>query len=398
MKRSGIVEIKNEGKYAMIGGRGAQIKSFIVMDVMERAEEMERHGERIIHLEVGEPDFDTPEPIKEACFRAIKDGKTHYTHSLGLKQLREAISEHYEIKYGVFVDPERIIITSGTSPGMFLLFAALIEKGDEVIISDPHYACYPNFVTFLDGIPVFVDVYEEDGFQYRSEKIAEKISTKTKTIVINSPANPTGTLLSAERIEKIASMGYYIISDEIYHGLVYEGKEHSILEFTDRALVLNGFSKLYAMTGWRLGYVIVPKEFIRPIQKIHQNFFISCNAFVQWSGIAALKEAKSYVDSMVKTYDERRRLIIRRLRELGFGIKVDPTGAFYVLANARKFSNDSFRLAFDILEKAKVGVTPGIDFGKNAEGYLRFSYANSIENIEEGMNRIGRYLQENYTG
>jgi aspartate/methionine/tyrosine aminotransferase len=380
----------------MTYGRASEIKPFIVMDVMERAEEMERQGERIIHLEVGEPDFETPEPIKEACYRAIKDGKTHYTHSLGLKELREAISDHYKIKYGVFVNPDQVIITSGTSPGMFLLFSVLVEKGDEIILPDPHYACYPNFIRFLNGVPVFVDVYEEDGFQYRPEKIKERITPRTKAIIINSPANPTGTLLSAERMKIIADMGHYIISDEIYHGLVYEGKEHTALEFTDRALILNGFSKLYAMTGWRLGYIIVPKEFVRPIQKIHQNFFISCNSFVQWSGIAALKETGPYLESMIRTYDERRKLIIKRLKEIGFGIKVDPTGAFYVLANAKRFSNDSFRLAFDILEKAKVGVTPGIDFGNNGEGYLRFSYANSIENIEEGMDRIGKYLHENY--
>jgi aspartate/methionine/tyrosine aminotransferase len=195
-------------------------------------------------------------------------------------------------------------------------------------------------------------------------------------------------------MKAIADFGKTVVSDEIYHGLVYEGKEHSILEFTRRAMVINGFSKLYAMTGWRLGYLIVPPEFIRPLQKMHQNFFISANAFVQWAGIAALKESEADVNRMKKLYNARRKFIIGKLRELGLGITVEPTGAFYVLANARRYSMNSFELAFDILEKAKVGCTPGIDFGSNAEGYLRFSYANSIENIEEAMKRLKRYFQE----
>lgn len=378
----------------MITRRAEEIKPFIVMDVMEKAEELERQGEDIIHLEVGEPDFDTPECIKEACCQALKEGNTHYTNSLGLTELREAIAENYLKKYGVEIEPDRVLITAGTSPGMLLLFSVLLEKGDEVILSDPHYACYPNYVRFLDGRPVFVDVFEEDGFQYRPDQIVERMSKKTKGILINSPSNPTGNLLSSERMEEIASLDTYIISDEIYHGLVYEGKEHTILEFTDRAFVINGFSKLYAMTGWRLGYLIVPKGFIRPIHKMLQNFFISCNAFVQWGAITALKEAHADVERMVRIYDERRQAILKGLRSLGFGITVDPTGAFYILANAKKFSNDSYAFAFDILKNAKVAVAPGIDFGQNAEGYLRVSYANSKENIEEGIDRIRRYLQE----
>jgi aspartate/methionine/tyrosine aminotransferase len=210
--------------------------------------------------------------------------------------------------------------------------------------------------------------------------------------MINSPSNPTGNLLSESRMREIARFSPYIVSDEIYHGLVYEGQEHSILEFTDRAFVLNGFSKLYAMTGLRLGYLIAPPPFVRPIQKMQQNFFISANAVVQMAGIAALEKAEADVARMKRLYDERRRYMVKRLRELGLGITVEPTGAFYVFANARHVSNDSYKLAFDVLEKAHVGVTPGIDFGQNGEGYLRFSYANSLENIAEGLNRIEHYL------
>jgi len=368
------------------------ITSFIVMDVLERAHEMERRGIDVIHLEVGEPDFDTPACVKAAACQALENGHTHYTHSMGILELREAICEHYADAYGVSVAPDQVVVGSGTSPVMFVMFAALLEIGDEVIISDPHYACYPNFIKFMQGLPVTVPVYEEDGFQYRPEEIEKKISAKTRAIFVNSPSNPTGNLLSPERMKVIADMSPYIISDEIYHGLVYEGHEHSILEYTDRAFVLNGFSKLYAMTGLRLGYLIAPKKFIRTIQKVQQNFFISANSMVQIAGIAALREAGEDIARMKGIYNERRQFMIRRLKELGFGITVEPTGAFYVFANARHLSADSYKLAFDILENAHVGVTPGIDFGQNGEGYLRFSYANSRENIAEGMNRLERYL------
>jgi len=378
----------------MVTKRASEIPPFIVMDILEKAQEMERGGKDIIHMEVGEPDFDTPECIKEACYKAIRDGKTHYAHSLGLIELREAICEHYFTKYGVDISPDQIIVTSGTSPAMFLLFSALIEKGDEIIISDPHYACYPNYISFFEGVPARVNVFEENGFQYTSEGIREKITPRTKGIMINSPSNPTGNLLSPEMMSEITSQGIPIISDEIYHGLAYEeNQEHSILEFTDNAFVMNGFSKAYAMTGWRLGYLIAPKEYIRPMQKIQQNFFISANSFVQWGGVAALREAGNDVVRMRNIFNERRRFIIKRLREIGLGIAVEPTGAFYILGNIKAFSTNSYEMAFDILEKAHVGVTPGIDFGKNCEGYLRFSYANSIENIGEGIDRIERYLK-----
>jgi aspartate/methionine/tyrosine aminotransferase len=378
----------------MISKKAQEIPPFIVMDVLEKAQELERKGERIIHLEVGEPDFDTPECISEAGYRAICDGKTHYTHSLGLIELREAIAEDYWKRYRVKVSPEQILVASGTSPAMLLLFSALLEPDDEVILSNPYYPCYPNIIRFVGGSPVFVPVMEEDGFQYLPEMIEERLSPRVKGIMINSPSNPTGNVMGPERMIKIAGYSPFVVSDEIYHGLVYEGEAHSILEFTDHAFVINGFSKLYAMTGWRLGYLIAPKEFIRPMQKIQQNLFISASSFSQWGALAGLNEARKDVERMRETYDHRRRFLIPRLKELGFGITVQPTGAFYVLANAKRFSQDSYRLAFDILTEAKVGVAPGIDFGTNAEGYLRFCYANSMENIEEGMNRLQRYLEK----
>jgi aspartate/methionine/tyrosine aminotransferase len=371
----------------------ADLRPFIVMDVMERASILERQGRHIIHLEIGEPDFDTPQCIREAGMRAIREGKTHYTHSLGILELREAICRRYLDTYGVHINPGQVIVTSGTSPAMVLLFSALLENRDEIIVPNPYYPCYPNIIIYVGATCVFVTVHEYDGFQFRPEEVAPKITPHTKAILINSPSNPTGNLLSAERMQRIADLGLYVISDEIYHGLVYEGKEHTILEYTDKAFVLNGFSKLYAMTGWRLGYVIAPPDFIRPMQKIQQNLFISANSVSQWAGLTALNEAQPDVERMKAIYDQRRHYMIKRLKELGFGIGVDPVGAFYVLARANHLSTNSYELAFEILEKAGVGVAPGIDFGTNAEGYLRFSYANSLENITEGLERVEEFLK-----
>lgn len=377
----------------MIARRAEEITPFIVMEVLERARELERQGVDVIHLEVGEPDFDVPLAVKEATRKALDRGLTHYTHSLGDLELREAICRHYEKTYGVFIKPEQVVVTSGTSPAMMLVFSSLLERGQEVVLSDPGYSCYPNFISFLGGVPVRVPVYEKDGFQPRAEAIRERIGDQTRAILINSPSNPTGNLLSEENMKAIAGLGPYIISDEIYHGLVYEGKEHSILEFTDHAFVLNGYSKLYAMTGLRLGYLIAPERFVRPIQKMQQNFFICASSLAQRAGIAALEETGPDVAEMKRIYNQRRKFMVRRLREMGFGITVEPTGAFYVFANAQHFSGDSYALAFDILEKAHVGVTPGIDFGPSGEGYLRFSYANSLQKIADGLERIERYLK-----
>lgn len=386
-----------------ISKRCCDITPFLVMEVLEAAQEMERNGESIIHMEVGEPDFDTPDCIKRASCKALDNGHTHYTHSLGIIELREAIAEDYRKNYGVTIQPGNIAVTQGTSPAMLALFSAILEEGDKVITSDPCYACYDNFITFAGAESLKIPVSEEDSFQFRVSAIREAIAANdnVKAILINSPANPTGTLLSEERMKAIAELAeefnLWIISDEIYNGLVYEGEAHSILEYTDRAFVLNGFSKLYAMTGWRLGYLIAPQDFIRTLQTVCQNFFISANSMAQWGGVAALKEADLDVAHMKKTYNERRIYILDRLKKMGFNIKNDPTGAFYVLVNmrhlAKKFDGSSLQLAYDILEKAKIGVTPGIDFGPGAEGFIRFSYATAMDDIKEGMDRLEKYLE-----
>lgn len=378
----------------MIAEKARNITPFIVMEVLERASVLEKEGKNIIHLEVGEPDFDIPSCVLKASEIAMKQGRTHYTHSLGDPELRQEICKSYLKNYGVKISPDQIIVTSGTSPAILMVLQALCNPDDEIILSDPGYACYPNFISLAGAKMVKVPVYEEDGFQYRPENICAAITERTKAILINSPMNPTGNLLSPETLKAIAEFSPYIISDEIYHGLVYEGQAHSILEYTNKAFVLNGFSKLYAMTGLRLGYVIVPEEFVRPIQKLQQNLFICASSVAQRAGIAALREADADVEHMKNIYNERRKYMIGRLRSMGFRITVEPTGAFYVFVNARHLATDSYKLAFDILENAHVGVTPGIDFGDNGEGYLRFSYANSLENIIEGLNRLEKYIQD----
>jgi aspartate/methionine/tyrosine aminotransferase len=378
----------------MFSQKARNLRPFHVMEVLERAQELERSGNRIIHLEIGEPDFPTAPHICEAALLALRAGETRYTHSLGLPELRSAVAEYYNRRYDLELTRQQVIITSGTSPALLLLFMCLLEHGDEVVMSDPYYACYPNFVEYLGGKPVYVNTHEDEGFSMRSEAVEGVLSSRAKALLINSPCNPTGHVMRPGNLKALSEMckNIPVISDEIYHGLVYEGEDHSILEFTENAFVLNGFSKLYAMTGWRLGYLISPPEYIRPLQKLQQNFFICANSFVQHAGVAALRGPQDQVKEMVAEYDKRRRYMLVRLKDIGFGIKSEPEGAYYILANARDFGSDSLHLSRRILEESGVAVTPGVDFGSGAEGYIRFSYANSLENIREGMDRIEEYL------
>ncbi len=370
-----------------------QMTPFIVMEVLERASELEKQGINIIHMEVGEPDFDMPECIAEAASSAQQKGLTHYTHSLGSLELREAICHFYQKEYGVTVTPDRIVVTSGSSPAILMALLTLCQGGDEVIMTNPGYPCYRNFALACRAVPVEVEVSADNGFQYDIEKIKQVITPKTRTLFVNSPMNPSGTLVDDAVFEELAKLDFPIISDEIYHGLVYNGKARSILEFTDNAFVINGFSKRFAMTGLRLGYLIAPPQYMRTLQILQQNLFICAPSTAQSAGVAALENAEADVTHMKSIYNERRIYMIRRLREMGFEIKIEPQGAFYVLADAWKFTNDSYHFAFDVLENAHVGITPGVDFGSKGEGFVRFSYANSLENIEEGLNRLERYIK-----
>jgi len=382
-----------------VSKRAGMVRPFIVMDVVARAQQLESEGRDIVRLEIGDPDFPTPDVIVKAAEEAMAAGDTGYTQSLGLPDLRVAISRHMSDTYGVTVDPGTIVVTQGTSPAMLLLFGSLLDPGDEVVMADPCYPAYPNYVSFLGGVPVPVRVRAEDGFRFRIEEVERAITPQTRAIMVNSPANPTGGVLGPADLEALARLaertGVWLASDEIYHGLQFDGHSHSVLEFTDRAFVLNGFSKAYAMTGWRLGYMIAPEQFVRPAERIQQNFFLCANHFVQVAGTTALLRAQDDVARMRTAYDERRRFLVPALREAGLTVACEPLGAFYVFADARAWGGDSVELAGRLLEEAGVAVAPGADFGPGGEGFLRFSYATSLERLREGAARLKAWALEN---
>lgn len=371
-----------------------KMTSFIVMDVLERAKELQEKGVDVIHLEVGEPDFEPSDEVVVAGIKAFAEGETHYTHSLGDIELRREIAKFYKCEYGVSVDEDTIVVTSGSSPAILMALQLLCEPGSEVIMTNPGYACYKNFTLAANAVPVPITVKAEDGFQYPIEALKAAITPKTRAIFVNSPMNPAGTLVSKETYAEIAKLGIPIISDEIYHGLVYNGTPVSVLEVTDNAFVLNGFSKRYAMTGLRLGYMIAPKKYMKYIQTMQQNLAICAPSMSQKAGIAALRYGEEDVKKRLEIYNERRVYMIDRLRKMGFVIETEPQGAFYIFANAKKFTNDCYKFAFDVLENAHVGITPGVDFGTNGEGYVRLSYANSLDNIKEALDRIEKYLKK----
>jgi (5-formylfuran-3-yl)methyl phosphate transaminase len=369
-----------------------QVKPFLAMEILEKAQQLEAAGADIVHMEVGEPGGETPEAIKEAVVEALRNNDTGYTHSLGKPELRREIALYYNRLYGVKVDPEQVIVTSGSSPAMLLAFSALLDSGDQLIMSDPYYACYPNFVYYVGAEPLPVPAREKDGFRFLASEIRKSLNPRVKGILINSPANPTGAVLGKSELEEIADLDTYVISDEVYHGLNYSGKDHSILEFTDRAFVINGFSKRNIMTGWRLGYLIAPEMFIRDMQKLQQNLFICACSFIQAAGIVALQESEEVLEDRFGCYNDRRLYLYDTLQQMGIAPASPPDGAFYMLANVKKYTGDSYAFALRILEEAGVALTPGIDFGPGAEGYLRISYACSMETLKEGLSRLEKFL------
>jgi len=364
------------------------------MEILERAVELERAGVEIAHLEVGEPEFAPPSAAVRACRDALAADDTGYTDSRGLWPLREAIAANLAARFGRSVPPERVLVTQGTSSAMTLAFACLVEPGDEVLIPTPHYPCYPNFVRVMGGRPVFVPTEAASGWRIDPDRVRAAIGPRTRAIVVGSPANPTGAVQPREVVEALARLGPPLVSDQIYDGLVYGGVVNtSALEVGDEAYVLDGFSKRYAMTGFRLGWLVAPARAMRHLQTLQQNLFISASSFVQRAGIAALAEGGAMAEAMRRACEERRDLLVAGLRRLGFGIERDPDGAFYVLADARAFGSDSRALAFRLLEEARVGTTPGIDFGELAEGRLRFCYARSRATIEAALARLAPVLE-----
>jgi aspartate/methionine/tyrosine aminotransferase len=370
------------------------IQPFLAMEVLERAIELEATGARIVHLEIGEPDFAPPPEAVEACVQALRDGETRYTDSRGLLALREAIAEDHARRSGARVDPGCVLVTNGTSSAMLLVFSLLVSEGDEVIVPTPHYPCYPNFIRVCGGRAIYVETHAADGWRIDPEAVRAAISPRTRAIVLGSPANPTGAVQDAGTVRALAALGVPLISDEIYDGLVYDGVHvTSALTQTNEAFVLDGFSKRYAMTGFRLGYVIAPPAAARPLQVLQQNLFISANRFVQHAGIAALRFGEKTAQAMRDAYAVRRATLVAGLRKLGFGVPRLPDGAFYVFADARAFGADSRRLAFDLLERAHVAVTPGVDFGAVGEGFLRFCYATSDDDLALALERLAEALR-----
>lgn len=378
----------------MISDLVKNIEPFYVMDILERAKQLENEGRDIVHFEVGEPDFNTPQEVCSAAVRWIEEGYTKYTSSLGIDELRQSIAEDYSRTYGVRVGYERVIITIGSSPALLLSMLTVLNPGDEILITDPHYACYPQIVNVARGTAKKIPVYESDGYQIDPAEIRKNIGRKTKAVLVNSPANPTGAIMDEDVFRELSETGLFVISDEIYHGLVYGARVNSVLEFTDNAIAINGFAKLYSMTGWRLGYMIVPKNLVRYVQKLQQNLFISAGSFVQKAAVDAIEKVKKSgrSEAMVAEFDRRRKEMIKGLSSIGFDIAVEPKGAFYVFVNSSRWSRDSWRLAFDILENCHVGVTPGIDFSDRGRDYLRFSYTTSVDSIREGIRRLGEFM------
>lgn len=374
------------------------VTPFQAVEVFQAARALEAEGRDIVHLEFGEPDFPTPEVVTEAAVRAMRGGQTHYTHSLGLPALREAICAYHNAKYGLALEPEQVVVSMGTSILTYLLLMMLLEPGDEVILTDPTYACYANFVRLARGVPVSVRIREADGFQVDPEAVRAAMTPRTRAVMVCSPANPTGVLLKPEVLRELGTLGVPVISDEIYHGLAYGAAEQSVLQYADEAFVLNGYSKYFAMTGWRLGYLIYPKALMRTVMKVHQNVMISAAEPIQHAGIAAMTEAVEVCEGYRREYDRRRVFLLERLGQIGLPLKYEPAGAFYAFADASAYGRDSLALSMDILREAGVALTPGIDFGEGGEGYLRFSYANSLENIAEAMNRLERYLAARRNG
>lgn len=390
----------------MFSKRVKSIKPFMVMEILARALEMEREGKHVIHMEIGEPDFDTPPRIINGCFNDVKEGKTHYTDSLGFLDLRTAISEYkYKIR-GIKYEPKtQIMITGGTSPAFFNVLSCIINPGDEVIISDPTYPCYVNFITFFGGIPVYIPIKEENQFNLEVKPLEKAITSKTKAIILNSPSNPTGQIIPEETLdiifELVAANNFWAISDEIYSELTYIGRVAPSLshkkyeECHDKLIILDGFSKFWAMTGWRLGYILGPEELMNMMAPVQQNFAICAPSISQAAAIHALDCEKETAE-MLEIYRTRKDFIVKRINEIPKLSCLEPRGAFYIFANIKELPISSMDFSLQLLEKAHVATCPGISFGPNGEGYIRFSYPTDIKNIEIGMNRLEQFVKNNF--
>lgn len=377
----------------------AEIEPFHVMALLARARELEAQGRSVIHMEIGEPDFPTPEPICRAGAREIEKGELFYTPALGLPRLREAIAGYYRSRYGVELSPARIVITTGASAALLLACAVLVDPGDEVLLADPGYPANRHFVRLMEGVPRAVPVNAADGYQLAPQHLERHWGPRSVAALVASPSNPTGTLVSTERLSAMADFagerGGSLIVDEIYHGLVYEGEYTTALAHSSDVFVVNSFSKYFQMTGWRLGWLVAPERYLGELDKLAQNLYLAAPTPSQHAALAAFEpETLALLEARRLEFKARRDYLVPALRGLGFDIPVTPQGAFYVYAGCGRLTRDSLVFARDLLEGAGVAITPGIDFGANApERHVRFAYTSSVERLQEGVARIAAFLK-----
>lgn len=378
--------------------RMAGIQPFHVMALLARARELEAQGRDIVHMEIGEPDFTTPAPVVAVAQRALAEGRTHYTPALGLPELREAIADHYRERHGVEVPARRIVVTPGASGALLLALAVLVDAGERVLMTDPGYPCNRHFVRLVEGEAVTVPVTAADGFQLTPDHVAAHWDARTVAAMVATPSNPTGTVLGCEAMSALAAAvhgrGGRLIVDEIYHGLAYERDLPTALGGSDELFVINSFSKYFCMTGWRLGWLVVPEAYVAEVEKLAQNLFIAPPTLSQYAALAAFSEENiAILEAQRAEFARRRDFLLPALRRLGFQVPVEPRGAFYIYADCSAHTNNSYGLAQDLLEGAGVAVTPGIDFGSfGAAEHMRFAYTTSMERLEDGVRRLGRFL------
>ena len=371
------------------------------MELLARARELESQGRSIIHMEIGEPDFPTAGPICEAGIRIIETGNLFYTPALGLPELRATMARYYRDRYGIEVPASRIIMTSGASGALLLAIGVLINPGDEVLMADPGYPCNRNFVRMMGGVPAEIPVGAGSAYQLLPEMVERHWNAKTKAVMVASPSNPAGTLMPEDSMRAIAAIaherGGAMIIDEIYHGLVYEGEYTTALKFSDDVFVINSFSKYFNMTGWRLGWMVVPEMYVREFDKLSQNIYLSAPTPAQHAALAAFTpETMAILEQRRAEFKARRDFLVPALRELGFRIPLVPQGAFYIYADCSELTGDSFAFTRELLEISGVAITPGADFGVYAAGrHVRFAYTNAIPVLAEGVKRIGEYLARN---
>ena len=368
------------------------IDSFLAMEIFAKAQALEAQGRDIIHLEFGEPDFTAPSAATESVKKSMKINDAGYTFSQGLEELRNEIVKKYANDYGVKILPEQVLVSNGSSLLLYLAIRILAPPGSQVILTDPCYACYENVVRLAGSEPVMVKLRHEDGFQLNVDDLKKRVTPKTRAILINSPMNPTGVVFSSEVMKAIAELDIPVISDEIYADLSFEDPPCSFLSYSPQTVAIHGFSKSYAMTGWRLGYMITPLEWMSAADRLHQNLMISATEFVQEAGISVLRKSVAYCESMKTEFNRRRLFVLDRMHELGMDLGYTPTGAFYVLYKYRDSGKSSLDLCHEVLEKTGVAIAPGRDFGLGAEGFVRISYAQSMENLDRSLNLLAESM------